>query len=137
MNITSIVTDNVTELLFKIIEFTKARQKVLTRNINDIHTADFTPKDLDVEEFSDVLNGAISEHIANGRLLLYDTKTVKFGADGSFNIEPITDRKAQILLENNRDQYIELQINKLLENSLNQRIAAELLKQKQQADLLH
>lgn len=137
MNITSIATDNVTELLFKIIEFTKARQKVLTRNINDIHTANFTPKDLDVKEFSDVLNGAISEHISNGRLLLYDTKTIKFGADGRFEVEPITDRKAERLLENNKDQYIELQINKLLENSLNQRIAAELLKQKQQADSLY
>ena len=54
-----------------------------------------------------------------------------FGISGSFKVKPVVDKYATELLEENRDEYIELQKNKLLENALNQRIAAELLRQKQ------
>jgi len=131
MNLQSLITDNITELLFKIIEFTQTRQKILTQNINNIHTPGFAPKDLEVDEFSYLLNNAIDEHIANQRLVLCDTENIKFGTSGSFEVKPITDEYARELLEENQDEYIELQINKLLENSLNQRIAAELLRQKE------
>lgn len=132
MNIASLATDNITELLFKIIEFTKIRQKILTRNINDMHQADFEPKDLEVDRFSQILNNAITEHVLKGRLILCDTESIKFGPDGHFEVKPITDKNAKKILQNNRDQYLEMQIDKLLENSLNQRLAAELLKQKDQ-----
>ena len=131
MNLLSLVTDNITELLIKIIEFTQVRQKVLTQNINNIDSFSFEPKDLDVDEFSSLLHNAITEHTRNRRLVLRDTENIKFGAAGSFEVEPVIDRDAGKLLKNNRDEYLELQINKLLENSLNQRVAAELLKQKQ------
>jgi len=131
MNPQSIVTDNIAELLTKIIEFTKIRQKVLTQNINNLHNPDFVPKDLSVDEFSELMNIAINEHSRNGRLLLRDSKNVKFGAAGSFAVEEIIDTDAEELLTANRDVYLEEQINKLLENSLNQRIAVELLRQKQ------
>ena len=88
------------------------------------------PEDLTVGEFSRVLNSAIDEHIANGRLILRDTKNIKFGISGCFEVKPVVDEYARELLEENRDEYIELQINKLLENSLNQTVAAELLRQK-------
>ena len=39
---------------------------------------------------------------------------------------------AKELLEENQDEYLALQINKLFENSFNQRVAAELLRQKQE-----
>ncbi|MHC4396351.1 MAG: hypothetical protein ACYS1A_11920 [Planctomycetota bacterium] len=131
MNLPLTITDNITELLIKIIEFTQVRQKVLTQNINNIDSFSFEPKDLDVDEFSNLLHNAITEHTRNRRLVLRDTENIKFGAAGSFEVEPINDRYAGKLLKNNRDEYLELQINKLLENSLNQRVAAELLKQKQ------
>ena len=131
MNLPSVITDNITELLFKIIEFTQTRQKILTQNINDIHKLNFVPKDLAVDEFSDSLNNAITEHVRNRRLVLQDSENIKFGISGNFDVKPIIDKKAKLLLNENRDQYLEFQINKLLENSLNQRIAAELLKQKQ------
>ena len=88
------------------------------------------PKDLAVDEFSDLLNNAINEHIQNQRLVLCDTESIKFGVSGSFEVKPVADKYAKELLEENRDEYLELQINKLLENSLNQRVAAELLRQK-------
>lgn len=131
MNLTTMITDNITEVLVKIIEFTQIRQKVLTQNINNIHVPAFVPKDLEVDEFSDLLNNAISEHSRSRRLVLCDTENIKFGAAGSFEVKPVVDEYAKEVLEENRDEYLELQINKLLENSLNQRVAAELLKQKQ------
>jgi len=131
MNLPSLITDNITDILVKITKFTQTRQKILTHNINNIHSPGFTPKDLAVDEFSDLLNNAINEHIQNQRLVLRDTENIKFGISGSFEVKPAVDKYAKELLEENPDEYLKLQINKLLENSLNQRIAAELLKQKQ------
>ena len=132
MNLTSLITDNITELLVKIIEFTQSRQKILTQNINNIHSPGFVPKDLAVDEFSGLLNNAINEHTRSQRLLFCDTKNIKFGAAGSLETQPTIDKYAKELLEKNQNEYIELQINKLLENSLNQRVAAVLLRQKQE-----
>jgi len=130
MKLAPLITDNITELLVKIIEFTQTRQKLITQNINNIHTAGFIPKDLAVEEFSYAMSNAIDEHILNHRLLLQDTDNVKFGSMGSFEVRPVIDEDAKELLEKDVNEYLEFQINKLLENSLNQRIAAELMKQK-------
>ena len=130
-NLTSLITDNMAELLVKIIEFTQSRQKVLTRNINNIHSPGFVPKDLAVNEFSKLLNNAINEHIRSQRLVLCDTENIKFGAAGSFEVKQVVDPYAKELIEGSPDEYIELQVNKLLENSLNQRLAAELLRQKE------
>lgn len=131
MNLPLLITDNIADLLVKIIKFTRVRQKILTQNINDIHNPGFVPCDLSVDEFSDLLNDAIDEHIQNQRLVLRDTENIKFGVNGSFEVKPVVDKYAKQLLENNRDEYLELQINKLLENSLNLRIATQLLKQRQ------
>ncbi len=130
MKLSSLITDNITELLVKVIEFTRIRQKILTQNINNIHNPGFSPKDLAVDDFSELLTNALNEHITNRRLVLCDTDSIKFGPSGSFEAKPKVDRNAKEMLEEDRDKYLELQINKLLENSLNQRVAAELLKQK-------
>ncbi len=131
MNLSTLITDNITEVLVKVIEFTQTRQKILTQNLNDIYTPGFVPMDLQVDEFSDLLNCAVDEHIRNQRLVLHDTENIKFGTNGSFRVKPVPDKYAEEILEQNLDEYIELQVGKLLENSLNQRVAAELLKQKQ------
>jgi len=131
MNLASLIVDNIGELLVKVIEFTQTRQKILSQNINNVHSFDFVPKDLAVDEFSELLKGAIEEHIRSGRLMLRDTGSIKFGVSGSFEAKPVVDEYAKELLEENRDDYLELQISKLLENSLNQRAATELFRQKQ------
>jgi flagellar basal-body rod protein FlgB len=131
MNPTSLITDNITEILIKIIEFTHARQKIIIRNITNMNNPGFVPQKVAVKEFSKLLNAAIDEHIQNQRLLLRDTEHFKFGTNGNFEVKPTDDRDNKLLLERNRDEYLELQIKKLLENSLNQRVAAELLRQKQ------
>jgi flagellar basal body rod protein FlgB len=130
MKLQETVTDNIAELLVKIIEFTRKRQKILVRNINNIDTREYEPHDLAVEEFSSLINSAIDEHIESHRLLLFDTETIKFGVGGSLEIKAAPDTYAASILKENKDEYLEMQVNKLLENSLNQKIAAELLRQK-------
>lgn len=131
MNLTSLINDNITEILTLLIEFTQARQKILIQNITNSHIQGFVPKELDVNEFSNLLNFAIDEHIRTNRLVLYDTKNIKFGSDGDFSFTSIEDQCGKVLMEDNIDEYFESQIKKLWENSLNQKVAAELLKLKQ------
>jgi hypothetical protein len=88
-----------------------------------------------VEEFSVLLHEAINEHAQNRRLVLRDTENFKFGVNGLFKAKPLVDEYAKELLDEDPDEYMGLQINKLLENSLNQRVAAEMLKQRQEAIL--
>ena len=136
MNLQSLLTDNVSELLVKIIEFTENRQIVLTRNINCMHISGFVPMDLAVDEFSELLNIALEEHIGIQRLVLCDTENIKFGDDGGLEVRAIVDDCSLKLLEESRDEYIEEQIDRLLENALNQRVAAELLKDRQEVSAL-
>lgn len=130
MNLLPLVNDNIAELLIKIIEFTQIRQKTLIQNIKNIHCPGFVPNDLRVDEFCDLMNDAINKHIQNQRLVLRDTENIQFDINGSFEVKPMIDEYAKELLEEKRDEYFALQINKLLENSLNQRVAAALLRQR-------
>ena len=130
MEPTSMITDNIAELLVKIIEFTHTRQKVITHNIRNMHHPGFIPSDLAVDEFSDSLNSAISEHTRSKCLVLYDSENIKFGAEGCFEVKSTIDHQALNLLKKSPNEYLEMQINKLLENSINQRVATELLKRK-------
>jgi flagellar basal body rod protein FlgB len=131
MNLPTLTTDNITEVLLKILEFTQSRQKILIQNINTMHSEGFAPRDLPVNEFSKLMAQALAEHAQSGRLILRDGENVKFGANGTFEAVAAIDENAKSLFEQNRDEYIHSQINKMLENSLNQRIAADLLRQKQ------
>ena len=130
MNLPALLTDNITEILLKIIEFTSIRQKTLIQNINLMHTAGFMPKDLPVDEFSRLMFEAVSEYADSKRLVLRDGPNVKFGAGGSFEVIPVIDEQTKGLFEKDRDEYLRVQTTKLLENSLNQKIATEMLKQK-------
>jgi len=125
------MTDNITEILIKIVKFTQTRQKILIQNIINVQNPGFIPRELEVNEFSDVLNTAIDEHVRNQRLVLRDTENIKFGVCGGIELKPIVDEHGIKLLEQNKEEYIERQINKLWENSLNHKLAAELLRQKQ------
>ncbi len=131
MNEQALITDNITEVLVKIIEFTQNRQKVLIRNINNTHSGGFVPADLEVEQFAYLLGSAVEYHLRTGRLVLRDSMNIKFGAEGRFEAKPVADEGARRLREENPDEYLQMQIDKLLENSLNQKAAAELLRQKQ------
>ena len=133
MNLTSLITDNITEVLMKIVKFADTRHEILTMNLDNSHTTGYIPKDLDVDGFSELIDEAINEHVLNNRLLLRDSDTIKFGENGDFQVSAVTDDDCLALLKKDRNKYIEAQIDKMLENSLNKKIANELLKQKQGA----
>jgi hypothetical protein len=128
-------TDNLTELLSRIIDFTERRKEVLTRNLFDYRNSSFVPKDLPVHEFSDTLTHALAEHIHNKRLLLEDRQNVRFYSNGDFDAEATVDSEAIVLLENNPQAYVQEQIRKLSENLIHNRLAVELLRQKRQKEM--
>ena len=134
MNVSTTVTDNITEVLTRIIEFTERRRDILTRNLFDYRQRDFRPRDLPVIEFASCMTEAVSEHVQSSRLLFCDRQHVQFGAEGRFDAEEVVDTDAEEILQSDVKQYLQLQIRKLSENLMNNRIAAELLKQKQQAN---
>ena len=125
------ITDNITDVLMKIVEFTNQRRNILTQNILEVDSKDFVPKDLDVSGFADLMATAISEHLKNERLLLRDTDNVRFGNDGNLDTTAVIDPLAGELLKTDRRKYLEYQVERLSENLVNNKFASELLKQKQ------
>ena len=103
MKLSATTIDNITEVLTRIVEFTDRRREVLTRNLFDYQSDGFQPKDLPVCEFAECID-----------------------------VDPVIDSKAQNLLKRSTKDYLQMQIHKLSENLMNNRIAVELLKQKQQ-----
>ncbi len=132
MKLSTTTIDNITEVLTRIVEFTDRRRDVLTRNLFDYQAAGFQPEDLPVCQFAECMTEAVSEHLRSKRLLLCDRENVSFGEAGSFDVDPIVDSKAKDLLKTNIKDYLQMQIQKLSENLMNNRIAVELLKQKRQ-----
>lgn len=136
MKVATTTTDNITDILNRIIAFTEMRREVLTRNLFDYKQDDFRPKDLPVGEFSTCMTEAVSEHLHSQRLLLCDRPNVFFGEEGTFEALPTIDAEAEKLLENDTKKYLKYQIHKLSENLMNNRIAEELLKKAQQPALI-
>jgi hypothetical protein len=124
--------DNITEVLLRIIDYTERRRDVLTRNIFDYRRANYCPQDLPESEFALRMTEAVSEHIRSERLLFCDSDHIRFHGGGVFEIQPVLDTAAKDLLHSNIRDYLKLQIQKLSENLMNNRIAAELLRHQQQ-----
>ncbi|MCK5641457.1 MAG: hypothetical protein KAJ19_11695 [Gammaproteobacteria bacterium] len=133
MNLSQTTTDNITEVLEKIIKFTERRNCLLMRNIEEVDDEEFIPVDLDVDDFAGLMTDAILEHIQNKRLLLCDSETIRFGRGGSFECMPIVDEQAMDLLESDPKEYICHEIRKLSENFINNKIATELLEHKKKS----
>ena len=133
MDLSSPPMDGITELLVKIIQFTQARQKLLMQNINNIHSPAFQPKDLAVDQFSRLLNQAVMEYAASNRLVFRDTANITFGSNGSFQARPLADEQSKALLEKDQAAYLQLQVDRMLENALNGRLATEMLSQRDAA----
>jgi hypothetical protein len=129
MNLLSTIPDNISEVLVKIVQFTRLRRGVLCRNVREMGDPGYVPMDLPVAEFACLLHVAITEHLQQHRLLFCDTANIKFGSGGSMRVRPIVDEYARAVLDANPDEYVELQIKRLLENSLNHDVAEELMQQ--------
>jgi flagellar basal-body rod protein FlgB len=131
MNISSVVTDNIADLLSKILDFTQRRREVIAANILNVNEPGYEPKDLDVDEFADLMTQAIFEHLQSQRLLLCDGRHTYFMDSGRFETIPVVDEKAKRLLARDSKAYLQDQMSRLFENVLNNRLAGELLTQKQ------
>jgi len=130
MDLLSLIPDNVAEVLVEIVRFTELRRRLLHDNMRLVDAPAFMPRDMPVREFAEVLNGAVAEHLCSRRLLFRDTTNIAFGLNGATRIRPVVDAHAHALLQKSRDEYLELQVSKLLENALNRKVAIELLKHK-------
>ena len=130
MDLLSLIPDNIAEVLVEIQAFTELRRHILYSNLRNVDVPGFVPQDMPVREFAEVLNDAVAEHLRNRRLLFRDTPHITFGSNNSTRIRPVVDAQAHALLQRSRDEYMEMQVNKLLENALNRKVAAELLRQK-------
>jgi hypothetical protein len=129
MDLPPLVQDNIGEVLVKIIGFTDLRRSILHGNIHNLHAAGYVPQDLPVLEFAEVLDSAVTEHLQNHRLLFQDTLHIRFGPNGVMHIRPVVDEYAKTLLDSDPDEYLELQIDRLLENTLNRMVAEQLIRQ--------
>jgi flagellar basal body rod protein FlgB len=129
MDLLPLIPDNITEVLVKIVQFTELRRGTLSGNIRGLHTPGYVPRDLPVAEFAELLHVAIGEHVQHRRLLFRDTTNIKFGGGGSMRVHPLTDEYARTLIQMEPDEYLNLQISRLVENSLNWKAAQGLLQQ--------
>jgi len=124
------ITDNVTEILSSIVEFTQQRREVLSRNIFDYRKDGFRPMDLAVGEFANRLTGGLAAHLHCKKLILQDSEHIVFEPEGRFSAVPVIDHGAEDLVRNDTKTYLKEQIRKLSENHLHNRVAVELLSQK-------
>jgi len=119
--------NHIDELLAIVVAFTGMRRQVLANNLSKMDTPGFSPQDLAVDEFSEVIDSAISEYLVHERIILFDTDTIRFGPDMALELKSVSDPQARVLLHNDRQGYVEYQTKSLVENALNEKVALELL----------
>jgi hypothetical protein len=124
--LSSLVRDNIDEMLVRVIQFTNIHHNILTENIRNCRRSSFVPMYVDVDDFAKVVSVALSEHQRSKRLALCDSRTISFAVGGEFSVEPQVDIEAAILIEENFQAYIELQKNRLKENMANNKTACAL-----------
>ncbi|HBG25758.1 MAG: hypothetical protein A2Y10_02310 [Planctomycetes bacterium GWF2_41_51] len=125
--LSSLVRDNIDEILVRIIQFTNIHHNLISENIRGCRTAGFIPMCIDVEDFAKVISVALTEHQKTKRLALCDSRTVTFLQDGEFALEPQVDFEAADLMCTDLQTYMELQKSRLRENIANNKAACTLL----------
>jgi len=130
MDLLSLIQDNIDEILVKIIQFTHIRHTLISDNIRNCRAVGFVPRYIDDEDFAKVISIALAEHQRNNRLALCDSDTVSFLPDGDFRLEPQIDTEATKLFDSDFEAYVQLQKNRLKENSINNKAACALLEHK-------
>ncbi|HAL44497.1 MAG: hypothetical protein A2Y12_05850 [Planctomycetes bacterium GWF2_42_9] len=124
--LSSLVRDNIDEMLVRIIQFTNLHHNILTDNIRNCRKSHFIPMCVDVDDFAKVVSIALTEHQKTGRLALCDSKTITFVQGGQFKLEPQIDWDAAELFESDFAAYVELQKIRIKENMSNNRTACAL-----------
>ncbi|OQA01577.1 MAG: hypothetical protein BWY69_01331 [Planctomycetes bacterium ADurb.Bin401] len=124
--LSSLVRDNIDEILVRIIQFTNIHHNLISENIRGYRAAGFVPMFIDVEDFAKVISIALTEHQKTKRLALCDSRTVTFLKDGEFAVEPQVDFEAADLMCKDLPGYLDLQKSRLRENIANNKAACAL-----------
>ncbi len=127
MNLSSLVPDNLTEVLLKILRFTELRHHILFQNLQHAEDTGFHPQDLPASEFATILDRAVAEHLQSHCLVFRDTDNVRFGLNGALELHAVTDEHAETLLRTDRNAYVQYQKQLCRENALNRLVAEGLL----------
>jgi len=130
MDLSSLIRDNIDDILVKIIQFTHIRHRIILDNIKNCRAAGFVPKYVDVEDFAKVISVALAEHQRSKKLSLCDSHAISFSFGGRLSIEPEADIAAQKLFAQDFERYICLQKQRLNENVANNKTACALLRHK-------
>lgn len=125
--LSSLVRDNIDEILVRIIQFTNIHHNLISENIRGYRAAGFVPMYVDVEDFAKVISVALAEHQKTKRLALCDSRTVTFLQGGEFAVEPQVDFEAADLMCSDLPGYLDLQKSRLRENIANNKAACALL----------
>jgi len=118
-------------VLERMMQFTAQRQNIITHNIANLSTPDFRPVDVSVPEFQKQLGEAIDRRRepgarSSGNLMLEGTDEVAVDGDGLLLQPQPTGNN--ILFHDGNDRDVERTMQKLVENFLAFRTAAQLYK---------
>lgn len=124
--------------LQRMVQFTGQRHKLITNNIANLSTPNFTPRDLDPASFQEALGEAIDRRregpgVFNAPLQPRDTARVRF-RDGGLSVRAETPGR-NILFHDRNNRSLEHQMQSLAENAMAHNGAMEMLKN--QFDMLH
>jgi flagellar basal body rod protein FlgB len=133
MDLSSLIRDNIDDILVKIIQFTHIRHCIIADNIKNCRSAGFVPRHVDVEDFAKVISVALAEHQRSKKLSLCDSHTITFSFGGKLDVKPEMDIAAQKLFVQDFRRYILLQKQRLKENIVNNKTACALLRHKRQS----
>lgn len=117
--------------LERLVQFTGQRHKLITHNIANLSTPNFTPRDLDVDSFRQTLGEAIDKRrsrdgIYNAPLEPRDTGQVRFEQDRlSVKSEELS---RNILFHDRNNRSMEHQMQDLAENAMTHNAALEMLR---------
>lgn len=114
--------------LEQLMQFTWARQQVLTHNIANIDTPGYRVQDLSVSDFQNALSDAIRNKGANGGQLVLRGQQVRTGDHGGLVFSPDAAKGYNVLSRDQANRHVEKQMSAMAENSLTFNVASELLR---------
>lgn len=129
MFVTGVTETNTIGALEKTLAFTEARNKVLAENIANVTTPEYRAKQLDPAEFQAALRSAIDKRCeSNEPLRLESTEQFHQDEMGFLKVTPTDKPPENLLFHDGTNARIEKQMAMLAENTLMNKVAAELLR---------
>lgn len=121
MNMISLLTDSISEILIRIINFTCARQKyTVQRNVTDIDEFECLDRELLLKRYYDLILDSIDDYVVY-RYLAPRSIVIKYGSCRSIVSMSVTHGHNKSLSEKDRDEYYSWQNKRVWENSIIER----------------